>query len=530
MAAKIMADLALHISTNVAELRKGVDQANSKLNSLQKSASTTGTQLVSAFAKVSGVLMGLKGIFKTIETGFKATGDGADFLEKKTVQLKAGFESFAKSLVELDFGNLITNFKNAMKSAGDYAEQIDEVGHRINDLRLLQSTLSSKVAVLRVKKQDGTITKEEIEELESTSKQLLFIEKDIYQEAVTAQVEYMAKKNGFDKDLFKTIEKGISERAKLNSEEWKKLEVSTLDAYTKYKNAIIQKNSATQESVSMGPGLGSTVPTLAVNWAKVNTELTKYIANLPEMERAYIAENYFASEETDWDKMIGYMEKRNQLDGEYANLMRKIVASGKNLGGYFSNPELLGRQSKPLQQDISKWTNFNDITGGLKRPSIKSLPEVADITQGFADRTAGQISTLTSMFATMFSSVETGWKGMATAFGNMLKQMAIQVAAYATVFFALKILFPESTMFKGLGTFGSGLLKILGFAEGTSFAPGGLSLVGERGPELVNLPKGAQVYNSRQTSSMLGGGEVVFRIEGTTLVGVLNKQNKIMSY
>ena len=31
------------------------------------------------------------------------------------------------------------------------------------------------------------------------------------------------------------------------------------------------------------------------------------------------------------------------------------------------------------------------------------------------------------------------------------------------------------------------------FASGTNFAPGGLSLVGERGPELVNLPRGAQV-------------------------------------
>jgi uncharacterized membrane protein YuzA (DUF378 family) len=34
---------------------------------------------------------------------------------------------------------------------------------------------------------------------------------------------------------------------------------------------------------------------------------------------------------------------------------------------------------------------------------------------------------------------------------------------------------------------------IPGFAKGTSFAPGGMALVGERGPELVNLPRGSQV-------------------------------------
>jgi hypothetical protein len=32
-----------------------------------------------------------------------------------------------------------------------------------------------------------------------------------------------------------------------------------------------------------------------------------------------------------------------------------------------------------------------------------------------------------------------------------------------------------------------------GFATGTNFAPGGMAMVGERGPELVNLPRGSTV-------------------------------------
>ena len=32
------------------------------------------------------------------------------------------------------------------------------------------------------------------------------------------------------------------------------------------------------------------------------------------------------------------------------------------------------------------------------------------------------------------------------------------------------------------------------YARGTSFHPGGLALVGERGPEIVDLPRGAAVY------------------------------------
>lgn len=42
------------------------------------------------------------------------------------------------------------------------------------------------------------------------------------------------------------------------------------------------------------------------------------------------------------------------------------------------------------------------------------------------------------------------------------------------------------------GIFGS-IGKVLGFAKGTNNAPGGLSVVGEKGPELMNVPKGAQI-------------------------------------
>lgn len=41
-----------------------------------------------------------------------------------------------------------------------------------------------------------------------------------------------------------------------------------------------------------------------------------------------------------------------------------------------------------------------------------------------------------------------------------------------------------------------------GFANGTPYAPGGLSWVGERGPELVSLPRGSQVFNHQQSMGL----------------------------
>lgn len=56
------------------------------------------------------------------------------------------------------------------------------------------------------------------------------------------------------------------------------------------------------------------------------------------------------------------------------------------------------------------------------------------------------------------------------------------------------------------------ILGIPGFADGTNFAPGGLAMVGERGRELVQLPRGSRVIPNGQTEAMMakggGGGRV----------------------
>lgn len=49
------------------------------------------------------------------------------------------------------------------------------------------------------------------------------------------------------------------------------------------------------------------------------------------------------------------------------------------------------------------------------------------------------------------------------------------------------------------------LPSIPGFASGTNFAPGGVALVGEQGPELVNLPRGSQVKTAGETRQALSG-------------------------
>lgn len=49
-----------------------------------------------------------------------------------------------------------------------------------------------------------------------------------------------------------------------------------------------------------------------------------------------------------------------------------------------------------------------------------------------------------------------------------------------------------------------------GFATGTNFAPGGTALVGEQGPELVNLPRGSQVVPNHKLNGVANNVNITF--------------------
>jgi TP901 family phage tail tape measure protein len=57
-----------------------------------------------------------------------------------------------------------------------------------------------------------------------------------------------------------------------------------------------------------------------------------------------------------------------------------------------------------------------------------------------------------------------------------------------------------------LGSSHGATITIQAHAAGTDFAPGGLSLVGEEGPELINLPRGSKVLPTNKTQAILNGG------------------------
>lgn len=67
--------------------------------------------------------------------------------------------------------------------------------------------------------------------------------------------------------------------------------------------------------------------------------------------------------------------------------------------------------------------------------------------------------------------------------------------------------------FSGIPVLKDHIPQIPHFARGTNFAPGGMAIVGEEGPELINLPRGSQVKTAGQTRQALSQAPSGAKIE-----------------
>jgi hypothetical protein len=156
----------------------------------------------------------------------------------------------------------------------------------------------------------------------------------------------------------------------------------------------------------------------------------------------------------------------------------------------------ISNQQVPAIVKATKVTNdlTKAITGG------SAAPKALDTLKTKADALKESMSTVKSGFKSAFDGIVTRSKSVKQAIGGILKGFAdmLMNRAFQTLW---------SGGSSGGGGLGGFIGNVLGFANGTNNAPGGMALVGERGPELVNLPRGSQVRTATDTQRMLGGGQ-----------------------
>lgn len=163
-----------------------------------------------------------------------------------------------------------------------------------------------------------------------------------------------------------------------------------------------------------------------------------------------------------------------------------------------------------------------DITLPEDKELLKKMADFQNILTQYATDTAVQLGSL--LGEGLYSAISGQTDGLMAAFGGLFSlfgDAVVNLGKYAIMYSsameALKKAIAGASGLAGIGI-GIGLIALgtlikkatagIGkkgsFAVGTRNAPGGMALVGERGPELINLPKGSQVIPAAQTSNMMG--------------------------
>jgi len=186
-----------------------------------------------------------------------------------------------------------------------------------------------------------------------------------------------------------------------------------------------------------------------------------------------------------------------------------------------------------IQRDADSWFKmlrdkyqqeigiFNDMTKASVQTAFTSFGEgIASMVQGG--------NALDAIFGSLFRT-------FGDAFVQFGKQIVIQSALLQKISMLLGAGKFSKSLALGLGMIAAGTLmkgiRIGSNAQGTDYWRGGLTMVGERGPELVSLPRGASVTPNHEMGSIGGGMDInimpvpIFR--GTDLILYFNRATQL---
>lgn len=205
---------------------------------------------------------------------------------------------------------------------------------------------------------------------------------------------------------------------------------------------------------------------------------------------------------------------QERLTIEQKLLDLKIQSATAN--GQSDNADKIAAANVGLQQTLTEWKSLGlgnaaqdiehaltqapqalgsalskGVTGGKKNESVGK--EISLALKGIGQNLLGQAFTqiISKLIATVV--IQTGVQAaFSSIFGvGTTAQVAAQTANTIAVAANTDALIAQ--------------IALLGFADGTSSAPGGMALVGEKGPEIVNLPRGSQVIPNHKIKGYADG-------------------------
>lgn len=169
---------------------------------------------------------------------------------------------------------------------------------------------------------------------------------------------------------------------------------------------------------------------------------------------------------------LAYQEERSRLER---------IAADQQLTDY----QRQAAQAALAGLDARKAAATQGVINDTRSP-IEQFQKDAQITTDSLEELAVRgMRSLNEALLDAITNSENAGEAIRNVFLNLLRDLALQQMNAAAANFL-------------------GAIKLPGFASGTNFAPGGAAIVGEKGPELVNLPRGSQVVPNNLLRALPG--------------------------
>lgn len=228
------------------------------------------------------------------------------------------------------------------------------------------------------------------------------------------------------------------------------------------------------------------------------------------------------------------------LDGLIKSIFTPDVKSKKVKDEVDKLGKTIGK-IKPIELDVKLAEPFSIASKGTEAFSKKlvsaievefrrGLIDLEEITKkllsDFSFGVFEQLGTsIGTAIATGANPIKEAFTGIFELFGDAIIELGRNAILFSKAFIALQAALKAggiTGIVAGIGLIALGTLikgaasklSFNGFAVGTRNAPGGLALVGERGPELVNIPQGSRVTPAAQTAAALNGMGDSIRVYG----------------
>jgi len=432
----------------------------------------------------------------------ESTDASADRLERIMGTLQGTMQGLFRTIVTGDWDKLISNIVNTAEATRNLKTALQELG-------MISASNTVRKAIY-----EGELQSARMGAAGTTdpAQKAQYIQEAINaQKAITTvEVEELADRLKITEDFFRTREQWTSEEAAYNIAAIRKIAGNYRYFFGENSVAIegIKKRigELTYFSTSQWKGLTDAqkeeLRTLKLTLGSL--ELFKQLEDTlkPDEFENYIKTigEYFAAISNGEQDLVRLTKQLTTVEGK----IKDVDAAAA--GGEIKRAEPFARA------DVSM---FAPQGSGLAKSSIPQLVENLAAQQL-------AVEALQNTFQAMFMNVEGGFKGMINSMMSELKRLLAFMAAKAAVFLLLDLISGGAgSLAKGAGKIiGKGFGSFMGFAEGTNFAPGGLSLVGEKGPELVNLPRGSQVIPMRGQNIKV---QVIGKVRGRDLALVLSR-------